>query len=67
MGLCCEMLNLVVLGKILWFRFRCWFAVMKIRRENPFLIRKKLLPPFWFTSPHRTLGQSLSMNFTCKM
>ena len=22
MGLCCEMLNLVVLGQILWFRFR---------------------------------------------
>ena len=30
MGLCCEMLNLVVLGKILWFR--CWFLVMKIGR-----------------------------------
>ena len=67
MGLCCEMLNLVVLGQILWFRFRCWFSVMKIGRGNPSLIKKKLLPPFWFTSPHRILGQSLSMNFTCKM
>ena len=34
MGLCCEMLNLVVLGKILWFRFRCWFSVMKIGRTT---------------------------------
>ena len=41
MGLCCEMLNLVVLGLILWFR--CWFLVMKIERGNPSLI-KKLLP-----------------------
>ena len=40
MGLCCEMLNLVVLGKILWFRFRCWFSVMKIGRGNPSLIKK---------------------------
>ena len=63
MGLCCEMLNLVVLGQILWFRFRCWFSV--IGWGNPSLI-KKLLPPFWFTSPHRTLGQSLSTNSTCK-
>ena len=65
MGLCCEMLNLVVLGQILWFRFRCWFSVTKIG-GNPSLI-KKLLPSFWFTSPHRILGQSLSTNFTCKM
>ena len=34
MGLCCEMLNLVVLGKILWFRFRRWFSVMKIGRTT---------------------------------
>ena len=67
MGLCCEMLNLVVLGKILWFRFRCWFSLMKIGRGKPFFDLKKLLPPFWFTSPHRILGQSLSMNFTYKM
>uniref|UniRef100_M8CBU0 Uncharacterized protein n=1 Tax=Aegilops tauschii TaxID=37682 RepID=M8CBU0_AEGTA len=40
MGLCCEMLNLVVLGQILWFRFRCWFSVMKIGRGNPSLIKK---------------------------
>ena len=65
MGLCCEMLNLVVLGQILWFRFRWWFSV--IGRGNPSLIRKKLLPQFWFTSPHPILGQSLSTNFTCKM
>ena len=38
MGLCCEMLNLVVLGQILWFRFRCWFSV--IGRGNPSLIKK---------------------------
>ena len=64
MGLCCEMLNLVVLWQILWFR--CWFSVMKIGRGKPFF-GKKLLPPSWFTSPHRILGQSFSMNFTCKM
>ena len=40
MGLCCEMLNLVVLGQILWFRFRCWFLVRKIGRGNPSLIKK---------------------------
>ena len=40
MGLCCEMLNLVILGQILWFRFRCWFSVMKIERGNPSLIKK---------------------------
>ena len=40
MGLCCEMLNLVVLGQILWFRFRCQFSVMKIGRGNPSLIKK---------------------------
>ena len=40
MGLCYEMLNLVVLGQILWFRFRCWFSVMKIGRGNPSLIKK---------------------------
>ena len=60
MGLCCEMLNLVVLGQILWFRFRCWFSVMKIGRGNPSFIKKKLLPPFWFI-------QSLSTNFTSEM
>ena len=38
MGLCYEMLNLVVRGKILWFRFRCWFSV--IGRGNPSLIKK---------------------------
>ena len=38
MGLCCEMLNLVVLGQILWFRFRCRFSV--IGRGNPSLIKK---------------------------
>ena len=38
MGLCYEMLNLVVLGQILWFRFRCWFSV--IGRGNPSLIKK---------------------------
>ena len=63
MGLCCEMLNLVVLGQILWFR--CWFSVMKIGMRKPFF-EKKLLPPSW-SSPHRILGQSLSTNFTCKM
>ena len=40
MGLCCEMLNMVVLGQILWFRFRCWVSVMKIGRGNPSLIKK---------------------------
>ena len=56
MGLCCEMLNLVVLGQILWFRFRCWFSVMKIGRGNPSLIKKNyylhsgLLPPSYFGS-----------------
>ena len=40
MGLCCEMLNLVVLGQILWFRFRCWFSVMKIGRGKPFFDKK---------------------------
>ena len=40
MGLCCEMLNLVVLGQILQFRLRCWFSVMKIGRGNPSLIKK---------------------------
>ena len=40
MGLCYEMLNLVVLGQIPWFRFRCWFSVMKIGRGNPSLIKK---------------------------
>ena len=38
LGLCCEMLNLVVLGQIRWFRFRCWFSV--IRRGKPSLIKK---------------------------
>ena len=38
MGLCCEMLNLVVLGQILWFR--CWFLVMKIERGKPFFDKK---------------------------
>lgn len=38
MGLYCEMLNLVVLGQILWFR--CWFSVMKIRRGKPFFDKK---------------------------
>ena len=38
MGLCCEMLNLVVLGKTLLFR--CWFSVMKIRRGKPFFVKK---------------------------
>ena len=38
MGLCSEMLNLVVLEKILWFRFRCWFSV--IGRGKPSLIKK---------------------------
>mgnify|MGYP005839088875 CR=1 FL=1 len=38
MGLCCEMLNLVVLGKILWFR--CLFSVMKIGRGKPFFDKK---------------------------
>ena len=38
MGLCCEMLNLVVLGQILWFR--CWFSVMKIGRGKPFFDKK---------------------------
>ena len=65
MGLCCEMLNLVVLGQILWFR--CWFSVMRSEGASPSLIKKYLLPPSWFTSPHRILGQSLSMNFSCKM
>ena len=37
------------------------------RKGETLLWLKKLLPPFWFTSPHRILGQSLSMNFTCKM
>ena len=64
MGLCCEMLNLVVLGQILWFR--CWFSVMNIGRWKPFFDKKKL-PPSWFTSPHRILGQSVSTNFTCKI
>ena len=56
MGLCCEMLNLVVLGKILWFRLRCWFSVMKIGRGNPSLIKKNyylhsgLLVPSYFGS-----------------
>ena len=67
MGLCCEMLNLVVLGQILWFRFRCWFSVMKIGRGNPSLIFKKTTTSILVTSPPRILGQSLSMNFTCKM
>ena len=40
MGLSCEMLNLVVLGQILWFRFRCWFSVMKIGRGKPFFDKK---------------------------
>ena len=40
MSLCCEMLNLVVLGQILWFRFRCWFSLMKIGRGNPSSIKK---------------------------
>ena len=46
MDLCCEMLNLVVLGQILCFRFRCWFSVMKIERGKPFF---GLLVPivFW--------------------
>ena len=66
MGLCYEMLNLVVLGQILWFRFRCWFSVMKIGRGNHSLI-KKTTTSILFTSPHRILGQSLSTNFTCKM
>ena len=35
-----KLLNLVVLGQILWFRFRCWFSVMKIGRGNPSLIKK---------------------------
>ena len=38
MGLCCEMLNLVVLGQILWFR--CWFSVMKIGGGEPFFDKK---------------------------
>ena len=39
MALCCEMLNLVVLGQILWFRFRCWFPLMRLPRLHvvPFL------------------------------
>mgnify|MGYP005848966661 CR=1 FL=1 len=40
MGLCCEMLNLVVLGQILWFRFRCWFSLMKIGRGKPYFDKK---------------------------
>ena len=40
MGLCCEMLNLVVLGQTLLFRFRCWLSEMKTRRGNPSLIKK---------------------------
>ena len=64
MGLCCEMLNLVVLGQILWFR--CWFSVMKIGRGKPFF-EKKTTTSILVTSPHRILGQSLSTNFTCKM
>ena len=57
MGLCCEMLNLVVLGQILWFR--CWFSVMKIGRGKPFFDKKNYYL--------RILGQSFSTNFTCKM
>ena len=50
MGLCCEMLNLVVLGKILWFR--CWFSVIggnpSLIKNNNYL-RSGLLVPivFW--------------------
>ena len=46
MGLCCEMLNLVVLGQILWFR--CWFSVMKIGRGKPFFDKKN--HPYIFIS-----------------
>ena len=51
MGSCCEMLNLVVLGKILWFRFRCWFSVMKIGRGNPSLIKKTITSILVYQSP----------------
>ena len=55
MGLCCEILNLVILGQILWFIFRCWFSVMKIERGKPlfdkknYYLRSGLLVPivFW--------------------
>ena len=37
---------------------------MKIGRGKPFFDQKKeLLPPSWFTSLHRILGQSLSTDF----
>ena len=61
MGLCYEMLNLVVLGQILWFR--CWFLVMKIRRGKHFFdnknyyLRSSLLVPIvvWVKVCPRTL------------